>query len=442
MLLALTLAVVGLLVLFLKHGGPLRAMTIAWAVCLVPIAFGAIEYTYLSYATDGYLWIISLSIASFLGGALIASALKRRPIGWSEPTYDWDSDLANWRRASWLCLSFSVVAILSLLANAFSGGLELSNLTSLRQDTVSAESASLLAKVSSVTVWACFFCFAFALYFRHKLTTFHFALHAATVIGIFISAYLIAGRTTIFQLVLITILVESIRSTRMTTQPAKKGAGAKFAILGVGGAFLIYITMSRTSGMDGVDKADIFLRFFSARLNPGLDSLLYSISPAVRDFLVEALIYASHPVAMFSIFTGIDFGGPYFGVHNFPFVARQLEPVFGHSVIDAYNKKVYYMSAEGVIGVGWITSIHTLILDFGIAGMSVFMALQGYLSQLYWTRVRQGAGFGSVLVYILLICAAAFMPYWYVFSDTNIFLLFVFLMLAPTFKIVHGGFKG
>lgn len=437
MLLALTLAVLGLLVLLWRNGGPLRTMAIAWAVCLVPVAIGAIEYTYLVYSTDRYLWIIALSIAAFLIGAFIASAFKRRPPGGPRLVYDWDADLANWRRASWLCLSLSVVAVLSLLANAFGGGLDLSNLSSLREDTVSAESASVLAKISSVTVWACFFCFAFAIYFRHKLSTFYFALYASPVIGIFLSAYLVAGRTTIFQLILITILVESIRSRRMPLRSGSRGLATKFAVLGSGAAFLIYITLSRTSGVDGFDKADLFLRFFSARLYPGLDSFLVAVSPAFRDFVVEGLIYVSHPIAMFSIFTSIDFGGLYYGVHDFPFVARQLEPIFGHSVIDAYRTKTYYMGTEGVIGVGWITSIHTLILDFGIAGMSLFMALQGYVSQLYWIRVRQGAGFGSVLVCVLLVCAAAFLPYWYLFSDTNMFMLLVFLMMTPALKIVH-----
>ncbi len=54
-----------------RHAGPLRALLIAWLVCLTPVATGIVTYDYLVYATSYYAWVLAASIAAFAGGALL-----------------------------------------------------------------------------------------------------------------------------------------------------------------------------------------------------------------------------------------------------------------------------------------------------------------------------------------------------------------------------------
>lgn len=428
MFLIFTVAVLGVAVISWRNGGPMLAMAISWLVCLTPVATGMISYDYLLYSSNHYLWILALAIASFGAGAFIAGATRPAPPVRRDPHYDWDSDLARWKPVAQFCLVVSFVAIGAIIANIKELGLDFSDLSIIREGVINTESATTWARIAALTLWACFFCFAFALYFRHRLSLFQVLLYLLTGAGgIFLSTLMMAGRGSVFQVVLLTLFLEAIRARRL---PA--GTGRRFLwkmiILGTAAAFILYVTMARTTGIEGYNKADLFLRLFNARLNPTVDAALSAISPGGRDIVVEMLIYISHSVPLFSVFLEIDFGRHYWGLHDFPFIFRQLEPLTGMSVIEAYRIKTAYLGSQGVIGVGWITTVHTLLMDFGTFGMILFLGVQGYFSQWAWGRVRRGHGFVSVMLCIVMMTAAVYLPFFNAFADTNIFLLLLFLI--------------
>ena len=53
----------------------------------------------------------------------------------------------------------------------------------------------------------------------------------------------------------------------------------------------------------------------------------------------------------------------------------------------------------------------------------VFLFVQGYLGQRANVAVQRGAGFGMLLLLVLAIMAAIYLPYLPLFSDTNMFFL-------------------
>ncbi|HST35291.1 MAG TPA: O-antigen polymerase [Allosphingosinicella sp.] len=431
MLLALTLAMAVLAFLAWRNGGPLFSLTIAWLVCLTPVAIGIINYEYLAYATNLYVWMIGLAVIGFVLGTAGAASLNPAPAVGPQRDHDWDADLAKWLPVAKFCLVASAFAILNTLLNFRDLGIGVGDLAVIREGVITAESANIYARLAAITTWACFLCFAFAIYFRHKLTLGQFAMYASTSVGIFLSTLTVAGRGSVFQFVLLTLFLETMRARKLPTEVAKRQFATRMAILALGGAFIVYVTMNRSAGNDDLTtKADLYLRYFSAYLNPTLEQALTSVSYGVRDFVAETIIYISHPAPLFSVFVEIDFGPLAWGIHDFPFVFRQFEPFFNYSVLEVYNQKTFFLTGQGVIGVGWVTSLASLLLDYGPIGMFIFLFGQGFAGQWAWSRVRQGRGFGSVLVAVLFMVAAVYLPYMPLFSDTNMFLLLGFLLVV------------
>lgn len=427
MLLVLTFMILGLTTVAWRNGGPLLAMLISWLVSLTPVATRMINFEYLNYSSDRYVWIVALSVVAFLIGTVVAAAANPAPQVGPQPRHNWTDDLAQWLPVAKICFVAAMIAIFSTMINVMALSISFSDLAIIREEVVNAESATIFAQVASVTMWGCFFCLAFAIYFRHVLTRGQFLLFLLAGAGIFLSALMVAGRGSVFQVVLLTLVLESIRSRRLPMVPGRPRHATKMAIMGASAAFIFYITMNRTTGADGHNKAELFLKYFGASINPTLDAMLGWFGVGLRDFAIEALIYVSHPVPLFSVFVDIDFGKLFWGMHDFPFLFRQFEPIFGYSVLEAYRLKVFYLSTQGVIGVGWNTALSSLLLDFGTAGMFIFLLLQGFLSQWCWARVRRGGRFGTVLVSVLFTIAAVYMPFMGAFADTTIFLLLVFL---------------
>lgn len=415
-----------------RNGGPMLAMAITWLVCLLPVALGAVVYDYFIYASSEYAIIIGASLVAFALGTGAAATITRAPPVGLQLNHDWEGDLARWRPVARLCLPLALVSILLTLANMASMQVSLAELDVLREQTVTMENAGWFARLAALTAWACFFCFAFGQYFRHMLPPVETALFMATAAGVFLSTLLLAGRGSVFQFVLLTLMLETIRARRLS----RTGRfGVRMIILVLGGLFIVYITMNRSTAiLAGDERADILLRLFDASLAPMVENVLVGFGHSVRDFVVELLIYVSHPVPLFSVFNDIDFGPLAWGMHDFPFLFRQLQGVFGFDVMEAYRLKTYFLTTEGLIGVGWVTALSSLMLDFGTVGMLVFLFVQGFAGQWAWAQVRRGRGFGMVLFCVLLMIAAVYMPYMGAFGDTNVFLLLCFLGALKLFS--------
>lgn len=100
----------------------------------------------------------------------------------------------------------------------------------------------------------------------------------------------------------------------------------------------------------------------------------------------------------------------------------------------ALTEKVDTLNASGVIGVGWTTGISSYILDFGLYGAYVFMFILGYYSQKCWMRLLIFRNFYDVVVGVIVIMTALYMPLIPGFTETNVFLLWAFAAVLSIFS--------
>jgi len=406
-----------------RHGGPLRALLIAWLVCISPVALDIVRYDYLAYATSYYVWLLGASILAFAVGVLLTRwFLPAVGKGYAPGAYDWDADFASWlpfARGSMVIAAIANITILITFITVSS-----LNLDDLRSDVVGATGAGIPQRVASVTIWACFACLAFGLYFRHKLTRIEFLLYMLMSVGIFLSSLASAGRQSVAQIILFTILLEAIRSRRMPHRASVvRQWGVRALLVGLASTVVVFVTINRSAIETPRAKADLFLIFFNAELSDWFENLIAPFGQGVRDFLTEVILYLSSSVPLFSIFSQIDFGRKFYGVFDFPFLMRQIEPFTGISVIDSWNIRTQYLGSEQVIGTGWTTAPSHLMLDVGVVGMVIFLFLQGAASEWTWNRVRRGGSFGTTMLCVVLTIAAIYMPFLPALSDTNLFLL-------------------
>lgn len=416
-----------------RHGGPLRALLISWLVCIAPVAVGIVRFDYLAYATSYYVWILGASILAFAGGVLLMRWFLPSSRNYAPGAHDWDIDFANWLPFARGCMVIAAIANIAMLIT-FATVSNL-NLDDLRSEVVGATSAGFPQRLAAVTVWACFACLAFGLYFRHKLTRIEFVIYMLMSVGIFLSSLASAGRQSVAQIILFTILLEAVRSRKM---PGRASLAGKWAVrtllVGLAASVVIFVTINRSAIETPRAKADLFLIYFNAELSDWFEALIAPFGQGVRDFLTEVILYLSSSVPLFSIFSQIDFGRHFYGVFDFPFLMRQIEPFTGISVIDSWNIRTQYLGSEQVIGTGWTTAPSHLMLDFGVVGMVTFLFLQGAASEWTWNRVRRGGSFGTTMLCVILTIAAIYMPFLPALSDTNLFLLTIAIALMVGFN--------
>lgn len=430
MLLFLAIAILGLAVVTWSPGGPVFALSVSWLICIGPIVLGFVDYDALDYAPPDYIWLIGGSVVAFAVGALLSTQLRPPRAAAIGDSYDWEGEFRRWWPIARACGVIAIIALLSMLGNLYLLSGTIFDLAELRALTLAAESASTLGRVGAITIWSCFFCFSFAVFFRHMLSPARLALLLVAVLGIGISALTSAGRQAPLQLILITLFLESVRRRRLGGSRSR-GHVLRSLVIGGGVAYLLYVTINRVT-VDVESKAEVFLRLFRASLSPGLDGVLLAFGRDVRDVIVEALLYVSHTPSLFAASAVIDFGGPYWGMMNFPFVMRQLEPVFGHSVAGALELKRMFIGTERVLGVGWDTALSGMIMDFGRIGMLAFMLVLGLISQWTWRGAKGAGQFPLVVLGVVMMVQAVYTPYLSAISDTNMFFLLVasFLFLA------------
>lgn len=434
MLLTLVVVVAILLASLWRWGGAVRALLIAWLICLAPTALGIISYDYLIFTGDGYLLVIISSIAAFLAGAALIQVRPPEAGGRvslaAAPIVDFEKDNAKWHRIGNACLAIAAISIITTGINIISSGLDLSDLASVRADAIDMTGANIWARIASVTAWACFLCLGLGIYFRTQMGPARAMLFVAAGSGIFLAMLSLAGRNSVLQLILFCLVIESVRTARLRVGGEGKSSSlsTRLAVGGAGFFYLLFITLNRPGDTGVSDRNALLLRLFNANLNTTLDSILNYV-PFLKAPIVEFVIYVTHTAPLFAISMEVDFEQHFYGMFTFPFLARQLEPLFGHSVAGALDLKRVYIQSAGVIGFGWTTALSSFIMDFGYLGMMVVMFVQGMAGQYIFRQVKNGGGFGFVLMYVLMIISAAFTPFLPSFSDTNLFLLMVALLL-------------
>jgi hypothetical protein len=428
-MLLILVGVLSILLLALwRQSGPIRALLISWLICLTPTALGVIEYDYLQYAGTLYLWVIAASIGAFLVGAGAVRAARAQEAT-IDAIVDFTADYAKWKRVGSFCLAIAVVSIITTILNILTSGFDLSDLASVRAQAIDMAEANIWARIAAVTAWASFLCLGLGIYFRDQLGRVQALVYMGAGSGIFVNMLSLAGRNSVLQLIIFCLAVESIRKSRAKNSNAalRGGISSRWAMAGAGFAYLLFITLNRPGNLDAQDRSTVLFRLFSASFSQGLSDVLDHV-PALKGPIVEFLLYVTHTAPLFSIQMQIDFGGHFYGIFSFPFVARQLQPFHGYSVADALELKRFYVQSAGVIGFGWTTALSSYIMDFGYIGCYIMMFVQGLASQYLYYRVKSGGGIGFVLMYVLMIINAVFTPFLPLFSDTTLFLLMVVLL--------------
>lgn len=434
MLLGITFLLVLALAASRRRKGPLWAFGIIWLVSLVPIATGAVRFNYFTNVDLVYEATLAAFLSCFILGVFWHD--KVIPLSRLQPARLPDVEriaAQPWVRFGWWAASFGTACLCIDYIQLDGAGLD--DLAALRDLYISKET-SVFARLGSVLSWGCLYCFAYALMFREVLTRRQFALYLLPVVGYFLVALFSAGRQAAMQILIFALLTLALKRTQDALRPrvrTKRDGSPLLMTLVISVAmvgYMGYVAGARNDANISADKSEVLARLFDFTLQPSLDAVLEAAGPGVRTTFVEGVIYFSSPVPLFSRFLQADPSSPSLGAMTFPFVLRQLEPLTGISVIGELDAKVEMMRNMDVIGVGWTTAISAYIQDFGTFGAGLFLFLQGYYSAWAWRRAREGTNFHHAVIALLMLTSAIYMPLVPAVSDTNIFLMWFYCLLA------------
>lgn len=428
---------VALLFLSRSVRGPIWAASLAWIICISPIVLGVIDYRYLDYRDPRLGLVISMAMLSFASGAALElfyrGPVARTPVPAGEAERDFNSLLPIARFCWFVGMVGGACLVLDFI---FNGGGSLLNLSDLRDSFVGKESASALARTASVMTWACLFSYIFALIFRRELGPRQTMFFALPVIGFLMGAVLAAGRQAALQIILVTVLGQILWRIRTGAQKEKQGGSAFVVVIsGLMVAYMGYVAIARNDNRVSDVKSEVLARLFDFSMSHVFETVIGYLGSGVRETIIEALVYFSSSIALFSRFLQTDLYGISMGAMNFPFLYRQIESATGINVADMYQLRVAALDAQQVIGVGWTTAIANLVMDFGFLGAAVFLFIQGFISSLAWRAAVTGGTFIDCVLAILLTIGAIYLPLIPAFSDNNIFLLTVFCLIIKWFDI-------
>jgi hypothetical protein len=433
-MLAICIILAGLLFATRCTKGPIWALGISWLVCILPIAISVIDYHYFSTWDVGFAVVLTTYLLCFVIGVVVHDRfMPLRPLRHTDID---DSYLKAkiWAQLAWMGAAVGTLClIIDFLLYKAPG---INNLASLREFVVEMESATWLARISSVLTWGGLYCFAFALFFREKLSRSQFILFFLPIGGYFLSALLSAGRQAALQIVIFTLLIQLLKKSRSSARHTKNKTSWAL-LLGVFLAMVVYmgyVAINRNDGLISHDKTEVLAHYFDYTISPWFDQMLGLFGNGARATFIEAMVYFSSPVPLFSKFLTLDFPQIYAGAMTFPFVMRQIESFTGVSIVGTMRVISQLMNEAGVIGVGWSTSISTYILDFGRIGAAIVLFMQGFYTAFAWRRAIRGNDFNEVLIALVLLTAVIYMPLIAASADTNLFLLWVFGVVALVFR--------
>jgi oligosaccharide repeat unit polymerase len=419
--------------------GPIWAAAIAWLISILPVATGALTFSYLEDRAYSYSIILITYIGLFVAGSVAFYLVPRRiapvvPLG--EPT---PASLRRSLKLVWLCWWIGIAGAAFVVVDFYvSGGAGLSDLAALRDTYVGKTSASIYAQIGSVLTWACLYCFIFALLYRRRLSRIRQAIIMMPIGGYFLISVLSAGRQAAFQVMLVTLLTVIIAATRtrlrrlgQATLARTRGGSSKLLIAGVSAAmisYMGYVAVARNDSVISDDKTEVLVTLFDFHMSPALVAVGDFVGQSIRSVMVEALIYFSGSIAIFQKFLTLHFE-PAYGAMSLPLFFRQVQGLTGLSPSDVAMVRADSLNALGVIGAGWTTAISSYLIDFGSVGTGVLLLLMGYYSAFAWTRALTSNRFEDIVIGILVMLSAIYMPLTPAISDNNLLLLWGFCLL-------------
>jgi hypothetical protein len=249
--------------------------------------------------------------------------------------------------------------------------------------------------------------------------------------GYFLTALFSGGRQSAFQVMLFAVLTPWVNRARGAAKGMSgRGALAITALALAMVGYMGFVAWARNDGLVSDDKTEVLSRLFDFQIMPEVTFLLDRTAGVVKTTVVEAAVYFSSPIALFSRFLSIDYTEHTYGAMSLPFIFRQIEPLTGISVVGALQRKRELMDATGVIGAGWTTGVSSYIIDFGLIGAGVVMVLQGFYSAHTWRRAIGGGSFHDRVVAIIMLINAIYLPFLAASGETNLLLLWAFCTIA------------
>jgi hypothetical protein len=404
---------------------PLAIFCIAWLVSLAPSILGVITYNFFPSDSQNFSAVFLCYNVLFVVGYKIALAppLRRRlfvdPIGFRK---GWEREFADFAALLSLC-----GAILLIIDLRYFQGIAITNLDALAQvrQSFAERQANWLTQFGSLMTWGALYVLAYLIVQQSRLLLWRKVAYALPVAGVAYTGLLSAGRQVAFQLLSITVLALVYRGMldkKLWRMSLRWRAFAGFIVLG-SVLYMGMIAHKRADSQAVLSKADVLANLFDFSLNPNVERSLDRLGPAVKDGVVEGLVYFSSPVNMFAVFLSIPKTRQYLGVVTFPLLARRLEFLTGLNVTSVMEANSRMLSDAGVMGVAWSTSYASFILDFGIVGAGLLLLTVGFLSGKAWQIFLRERSFSAVMLLVSACLAIVYMPLIPSISDTNILML-------------------
>lgn len=433
MLMPVVAFLIGCMLLGYRGKGPIWVISISWLFCILPIAFGWLDYGLFKEVAWFPAALIGL-LACYIGGCVLRSLTVTSSAN--------ASDMADTDRR--FVVSFSVVqqtwwiglaGVGFVIADfAFNGGAGLDDLVAIRDAVTGRQSASLLAQVGSIMTWACLYCYLFAIVYRRRLSKFNLVRFIIPVAGYFLLSVLSAGRQAAFQVMMVTILGVAVSWDRKPSVVIRRSrhrdAIPAIVMSAVMTGYMGYVAIARNDNVVSDDKGEVIKTLFTVDLSPAVDRTISSLGANVHSAIIEGLVYFSSAVPLFQRYLETEMGGLSYGAMSFPFIFRQLQGLTGLAPGALLDDKVARLNAAGVIGAGWTTSFSAYLKDFGTIGGAAFLVILGFYTMDAWKRARRTADFDDIVIAVVLMLVAIYSPLIPAQSDTNILFLWLFALAA------------
>ncbi len=423
--------------------GPIWALAITWLIAMGPIVSGLVTFSDLKDKNGQLSLIIALYSGAFVIGAAAFHLTPRVviPVSAAQRINDWHRHFVRLLPIANIVWWLAILGTILLIADfALLGGEGLSDLATLRDLIVQAQSASLPKQLASVLTWACLYCYVFALLFWKELSVWGRIRQLTPIVGYFLTSVLSAGRQAALQIMVFTILIVILDASRRQYIARRTGLRippnvvARFlmpvmAVLMT--SYMGYIVVARNTDPVSNDKAYVLQKIFHFDVAPIIQNAAVTLGPDFRAAIVEASVYFSSSIVVFETFLGVKWQKLTYGAQSFPFVFRQVSGITGLDPLQIFHNKVERLSAEGVLGSSWTTSYSFYMNDFGNIGAAVFLVLLGYYTAYAWWKARTRDDFHACLGGLVLMMVTIYMPIFPGLSDTNLFLLWVVAVTVP-----------
>lgn len=413
---------------------PLKTYIVAWSCLLAVIASGVIVYDGVDLYTSGSLYLL-FSVAAFSIGYCTAQrykiALTKLPHSRPVRVMTWADETRRYRRLiSALAACGIIASVLFAIEMLVFSGVSSSNLGNIREIflqrdvTILAQIAAILGAGGYFSLVAVIICWDFI----PNTTRFLWLL---SPISLSLFSVLSAGRQTVLQILLFVFFSLLLRHKIFKTSIRQSiGANAIFALVFV--IILAYgmlAAFQRNAQQGEIAKKEIVLDLMQAHLNPKIDTMIDGMPVVLRDGSAELLAYFTHTVPNFLVFwEQPNKPGPYWGLWEFPFVARRLHSLgmVKESDVDRMDFVTSAYAAEsGRFALIWLTQLRDMILDFTPTGAIIVLSLFGFLCGRVVSNYENNGGFVLALLVVGLNVLCFYSILLSVISDTFMFFYFL-----------------